>query len=72
MSNLLPTSGDNLFEEKYENGLFPDLVFKDPELDNRRGIQFWKNFRGLEARKEKLERPFQYVEKFVISDKLEG
>ena len=72
LSNLLPTSGDNLFEEKYENGLFPDLVFKDPELDNRRGIQFWKNFRGLEARKEKLKRPFQYVEKFVISDKLEG
>ena len=69
LSNLLSPTGDNLFEEKYENGSFPDLVFKDPELDNRKGIQFWRNIQGLKERKESRSGKYQYVEKFIISDK---
>ena len=69
LSNLLSPTGDNLFEEKYENGSFPDLVFKDPELDNRQGIQFWRNIQGLKERKESRSGKYQYVEKFIISDK---
>ena len=71
--NVLETfNARSLFEEKYENGSFPDLVFKDPELDNRKGIQFWRNIQGLKERKDNRPGKYQYVEKFIISDKLYG
>ncbi|SVC22118.1 uncharacterized protein METZ01_LOCUS274972, partial [marine metagenome] len=42
LSSLLPLNGDSLLDEKYEDSSFPDIVLKNPQLDNRRGVEFWK------------------------------
>jgi len=64
LSSLLPSTGNNLLEKKYKNKSFPDVVLKDPKLDRRLGIEFRKLPYNLENE--------NYVEKFIISDKIEG
>ena len=66
LSSLLPSTGNNLLEKKYKNKSFPDVVLKNPKLDQRLGIEFRKLPYNLENENE------NYVEKFIISDKIEG
>ncbi len=83
LSSLLPLSGDNLLNEKYGNSTFPDIVLKNPQLDNKRGVEFWKisedktkeffKKRGIVSRlpQELLgDKRFFHLEKFIISDTL--
>ena len=76
LSSLLPVSGDNLLDEKYEDSSFPDIVLKNPQLDNKMGVEFWKvsedktkeffKKRGIVSL---LPQDF-LLEKFIISDTL--
>ena len=66
LSSLLPSTGNNLLEKKYKNKSFPDVVLKNPKLDRRLGIEFRKLPYNLENENE------NFVEKFIISDKIEG
>ena len=81
LSSLLPLNGDSLLDEKYEDSSFPDIVLKNPQLDNRRGVEFWKvsedttkeffKKRGIVSRlpQELLgDKRFFHLEKFIISD----